>query len=106
MSKTIVRQYTVGFGAGALGATTPLTGFNFPLGMYKVEVYSQGAGLISISGDQPAVYYQAFNAAVEPSVFEIVAPDKNGVLSFTATCNTNVATSETGVIVITPLEQV
>jgi len=101
--KSFVRQYTVGFGAGALGATVPLTGFNIPTGMYRIEVFSQGAGLISISVDQATIYYQAFNAAVEPSVFGVGAPDKNSVMSFTATCDTNLAASETGVIILTPL---
>jgi hypothetical protein len=103
MEKGIVRQYIVGFGAGALGATTPLTGFQVPLGVYRMEVFAQGAGNISISVDQASLYYQSFNAAVEPSVMGVLSPDKNGVISFTATCNVNTATSESGVIILTPL---
>ena len=106
MKRPIVRQYTVGFGAGSLGATTPLTGFHIPTGIYRLEVFAQGAGLISISVDQATIYYQAFNAAVEPSVMGVGAPDKNSVMSFTATCNTNLATSESGVIILTPLNLV
>lgn len=103
MKEAFVRQYVQSFGAGSLGTVLFLTGFQVPLGVYKVEVYAQGAGLITITADQPSLYYQATASPGNPEVVNVLSPDQSGVISFHATCNTNVATTESGVIILTPL---
>lgn len=105
--KPVLKQFSVSFAAGHAGSTTPFAKFNLPSGIYKIEVYSQGGGAdASISLDQSSLYYQYYTYSFEPSVFAIASPDSNGVLSFTLTASTNNASTSTGVVVITPVENV